>query len=726
MSKRLLICESPGKVRKLSQILGSDWIVKASMGHIRELSDEGEDSLGFTMQASTVKCHYIPRGQRGQDTIKQLQAAVKQVDTVILATDGDREGEIIGWHLQQVLNLKNPQRVVYSEITATAVQAAIANPRAIDMNLVKAGLARDCLDKLVGYRGSPLLWLLNNGAKSLGRVQSPTLHLVCQREREIQAFVPQDYWNVWVEYAEGFRAFYCGMATNAGETAESQVDTDDDAADNTSQVPESTRVLSQAEAERLVQEAQRHPHQVIQVEGKITNRQPPAPFTTSTMQQAAGSKLRFSPEQTMKVAQSLYEAGLISYMRTDSVELSPEFCVAARQWLEQHDPQNVPGRIAKHRSSKNAQEAHEAIRPTDLTRPSKQLKVELATDEFDLYVLIWKRALASQCQPARLRKTRVLTRSGLIFWQARGQVVEFLGYAKYWKNLSDDSELPVLQQSQLLSLKQAGHEQKQTQPPPRYSEPKLVQTMERSGIGRPSTYAGTIQTLKQRQYIQLLKGSLQPTKLGLEVDEFLAKVLPNLLESGFTASMEQTLDAIAAGQQDWQQYLTSWNRDYFAPALDQARKLIASQSPGNSIPASERQLELSKEPCPQCSQPLAKVPSNKVSKKYFLKCVNGCSDVVLFWSDYRKQWGPPRPKNNEPTTTTEAPSVLAKPTSFPCPVCKQTLEEYNYTKDGQQKKMLRCSSPKARNDKRHQGVVFFESRGVWWSREYGELPLLKQ
>ena len=217
MATKLLIVESPGKIKKLSQILGSDWIVKASMGHVRELSNDGADSLGFDLEGDSVRCRFMLRGSRGQETIQTLRSAAKQVKTVVLATDPDREGETIAWHIQQALNLKNPQRVVYTEITPAAVQAAIARPRAINQNLVNSGLCRSVLDKLVGYRGSPLLWQLHNGAKSMGRVQSATLHIICDRERQIQAFVPQDYWSVFVNYAEGFRAFYRGSAAPAAE-----------------------------------------------------------------------------------------------------------------------------------------------------------------------------------------------------------------------------------------------------------------------------------------------------------------------------------------------------------------------------------------------------------------------------------------------------------------------------------------------------------------------------
>jgi DNA topoisomerase-1 len=719
MPKRLLVVESPGKVKKLSQILGTDWIVRASCGHIRELSNEGEDSLGFTIEGNSVRCHYIPRDQRAKENIKKLKAAVKQVDEVILATDPDREGETIAWHLKETLGLREPKRVVYTEITPSAVKSAIAHPRKLDSNLIGAGLCRDCLDKLVGYKGSPLVWALNNGAKSVGRVQSATLHLICQREREIQVFVPQDYWSVWVDYQEGFRVFYKGTANTPTETPETETETHDDAASNNPDKPESKRVLSEAEADRLVAEAKQHPHQVIQVEGKLTYRQPPPPFTTSTLQQAAGSKLKFAPEKTMQVAQKLYEAGLITYMRTDSVMLSPEFCASARKWLEDHDPQNVPQQVTKHRSSKTAQEAHEAIRPTDVFRPSVQLRAELPEDEFNLYVMIWKRAVASQCRPAQVRKTLIITQSGNILWQARGQVVEFYGYAKYWPNLGKDAVLPIVQQGQKLTLENAGHEKKQTQPPPRYSEPKLVQLMERKGIGRPSTYAPTVATLKKRNYIELIKDHLHPTSLGLEVDEFLQKALPDLLEAEFTAKMEAELDKIAEGKNSWQSYLTTWNESYFVPALSKAKTVVInSGNTDNNHGKVERKYESSKTKCPECSNFLVKIPSSKVKKKYFLKCVSGCENIVLFWSDFHKRWQAPKTKTSADEKTNKSETKL---TSYPCPVCKKPLEEYSYIKDGENKTMLRCSGQDSWKDKKHKDAAYFHTAKGWWSPKFGNL-----
>ncbi len=715
MASKLLIVESPGKIKKLGQILGPDWLVKASVGHIRELASDGEDSLGFDLNGHSVRCRFVPRGDRGAKTIQGLRAAVRQVETVVLATDPDREGETIAWHLQQALNLKSPQRVVYSEITPAAVRAAIAQPRTIDLDMVHSGLCRTVLDKLVGYRGSPLLWQLQNGAKSMGRVQSAALHILCTREHEIQAFVPQDYWSVFVDYAEGFRAYYRGTAA---ETSEEEAP-DDAASPSEQSAPESARVTSAAEANHLVAIAQQHPHTIIGIAGKTTNRKPPPPFITSSLQQTAGSRLRFSPEQTMKVAQSLYEAGLITYMRTDSTLLSPEFCTQARQWLERHDPDNVPKKVAQHRQAKGAQEAHEAIRPTDVDRASEHLRAELSTDAFNLYVMIWKRAIASQCKPAQVQQTQINTQSGSVCWQTKGQVVIFLGYTRYWKNLKADAALPSVQQGQSVTLQRAAHEQKQTQPPPRYSEPKLVQVMERKGIGRPSTYAPTIQTLKQRLYVEVAKGSLFPTALGLEVDAFLKEALPDLLEASFTAQMEQSLDQIAEGKEDWQRYLTSWNQEYFAPALTRAQAVIPKHlSTTPAVRSGGRSLAMSKTPCPQCQKPMAKVPSPKVQKKYFLKCTSGCENVVLFYSKFSKRWEPPRAKESEGPKVKSAEANL---TAHPCPVCQKPMEEYSYEKDGKVKKLLRCSDTKARTQAKHKEAVYFHTAKGWWSPKHGNL-----
>lgn len=710
--KKLLLIESPGKLRKLAQILGQDWTIKASMGHVRELANDGEDSLGFDLTGETIDCRYAARGSRGKQVLAELRQAAAQADQVYIATDPDREGETIGWHLQQALKLKNPHRVTYSEITPQAVRAAIAQPRKLDQTLVAAGRARDCLDKLVGYKGSKhVVWKLNNGAKSMGRVQSATLHLLCQREREILAFKPQTYWSVWVEYVEGFKAFYRASGKPQAAPPKDPTDAPSDAT-----APESDRVTTQAEADRVVEIARSQPHHVFSVEGKTASQSPPPPLITSTLQQAAGQKLKFSPDKTMKVAQSLYEAGHITYMRTDSVMLAASFCASVRSYLQTHDPDNLPAKAPQYKSKGNAQEAHEAIRPTEIQRTPDSLM--LSGDDAKLYELIWNRTIATQCAPAQLQKTRVMTQAGETRWEARGQVVTFAGYTRYWPNLSADNQLPPLTKGQALKLKSADSEQKQTQPPPRYSEPKLVQLMEKRGIGRPSTYAPTVKTLKERDYVQVVKAKLQPTTLGLELDAALEKLLPDLIQPEFTAQMEAELDRIAEGEKNWERYLNDWYRSYFAPALDQAARAIGTEvtvTPRSFKGKSQGAVtgEKSAIDCPKCQAKLLKVPSKstKLKADHFLKCATESCGAVMFWNPQAKKYEQPY---------SDRPVDPQSFTDHPCPVCGALLEKYNYTKEGQQKTMLRCSILDHRREKCRE-VAYFQGREGFWSPKFGDL-----
>lgn len=706
--RKLLIIEAPGKLKKLKAILGSEYDVRASGGHIRELASDDAESLGFEFVGDRINCRWIARDSKAKSTIADLKSAVKQASAVILATDEDREGETIAWHLAQALNLKNPHRVTYREITESAVKSAIANPREINQDLVNAGICRSVLDKLVGYRGSPLVWKLNAGAKSVGRVQSAALHLIVEREQQITDFKPQDYWNVFVQYAEGFRAYYTRFQSH------SEIEQNDDAADpGDRKESESDRVTSRIEADRLVAIAQSSPHRVRSIEEETVTRTPPAPFTTSTLQQASGAKLKLSPERTMELAQKLYEQGHITYHRTDSTFLSPEFCESVRLWLIAHDAENLPQKATQHRSSKNAQEAHEAIRPTHIERSGTALQAELDADAFALYLLIWNRTIASQCAPARIRQTRILTQSSDALWLAKGQVVEFEGFAKYWRSLGSDAELPIVSQNQLLHLQAAAHGQKQTQPLPRYSEAQLVQVMERRGIGRPSTYAPTIQTLKARQYVGVIKSKVQPTPLGIQVDRFLDQALPKLVNVDFTAEMESNLDRIASGTLDWESWLTAWNRTDFDPAIAQAKQILPSHARADS-PRQHSEIQ-----CSGCQQPMIQIPSAKVSKSkgYFLKC-ESCTDSVLFWSDRSLRW--------EASKQQSEASVASELTEFPCPVCKKPLEVYHYQKDNQPKQMLRCSDAKARSQRNHaDAIYFYTAKGSFWSPKYGELNSCK-
>lgn len=727
---KLLIVESPGKLKTLRKILGQGWDVQPSVGHITELAHDGEDSLGFDLGDSAITCRYIPRGDRGKEVIQKLRASAQRAQEVYLATDPDREGEAIAWHLAQQLKLSQPKRVVYTQITEPAVRKALASPTTLNLDLINAQRCRQCLDKLVGYKVSPLLWN-STGGKSAGRVQSATLHLVCKREREILAFKPQDYWSVWVDYEEGFKAFYKGLSLSAKkETKDDSLNDDvDDAADSTKdemQAPESTRVLSLEEADRLVALAQEHPHRVIRAEGKLTTKSPPPPFITSSLQQSAGSQLGLNPEKAMAIAQTLYEGveladgpkGLITYMRTDSVELSPEFIEQTRAYLEQKDPKNVPTTKTKHKTKDTAQAAHEAIRPTDVFITPKSIQAYLTPEQYGLYSMIWRRAVASQSASAKLLKTVIITQSGPVFWEARGMMVEFPGYTFYWNNLDKAKQLPVLQKDQSVTLGQASHEQKQTQPPSRYTEARLVQLMEKKGIGRPSTFASTIKTLKERTYLDLKGKVLHPTSLGMETDQVLSEVLPDIIQSDFTAAMESALDAIAEGKQAWEQYLIGWNQTYLQPELQKAHRVIKEKFPNKLFRSNkDQQLEKSRTRCPQCNTPLSKVPLKKVSKGYFLKCTHACPDLVMFWSDRNKQWEIPQARQSS-----EGKAAQAQLTEIPCPVCKKPMETYPYTKNGQEKLLLRCSDAEARaKNKKHADAVFFQSKGKWWNSKFGEI-----
>ena len=607
----LLIVESPGKIKKLKKILGIGWIVKASMGHFRTLAKDGKDNLGFDFIDNRIKMRFQPKDAKSKKVIKDLEEAAKKATQVFVATDPDREGEVIAWHIFEILKRENKNivRVTFKEITASAVNYAIANPRSLDLNLIGSGFARSCLDKAVGYKCSPLVWNLN--AKSVGRVQSAVLHLVCDREREIQNFKPIDYFNVHTDYGEGFRAYFSHQGNKASDS--------DSTSDESEQ--ESNKVYNEQKAKELVEIAIVNTHVVKTIERKQVFKKPPPPFITSSLQQAVGSKLGFSPDRTMKVAQTLYEKGLITYMRTDSVALSQEFQLAARTWIGEKEPNNVPTKTTKFKTKTNSQEAHEAIRPSDISYSSSTLKQELDESEFKVYLLIWKRAIASQCAAASINKIVISIESGDVVWKAKGQTVEFLGYAKYWNNLSADSLLPELIEGQTLKLDKAEMEKKHTSSPSRYGEPQLVALMEKKGIGRPSTYSSSVKTIKVRSYVKVSQKKLVPTDLGMTVDSFLDKTFPDLIDSKFTAKMESNLDAIALGEKSWQPYLYQWNQNYFEPALMKA-KLTIPEAPKTKANGT---VTLSEYSCPVCKKRLERYD---YTKEEHAKSLLRCSDSI--------------------------------------------------------------------------------------------------
>lgn len=626
---KLLIVESPGKLKTLRKILGADWILEASVGHTTELAHDGHKKLGFDFKDQRVETRYIPRGPRGKQVLSKLRAAAKAADMVYLAMDPDREGEAIAWHLVEQLRLRKFVRVSYTQITDSAVRAAIQNPRSLDFPLIHAQRARQCLDKLVGYEVSPLLWN-STGGKSAGRVQSATLHLICERERERLAFKPEDYWVLHAHYRSGLVAQFEKAQAKDGDE-------------------ESKRVKSQAEAERIEKIARTEPHRVTDLKDREEKRLPLPPLITSSLQQTAGVRLKFSPQKTMKIAQELYEGvggkGLITYMRTDAVTLSPEFISEARDWLKTHAPDALAEKPPTFRTKADSQGAHEAIRPTSVSLTPEKAREILNNEQFLVYRLIWERAIASQCRPARLARSQIEIHAGETRWVARGLRIIEAGYLQFWRNIEDERELPKLKIGQALDLDSIKTEAKKTQPPSRYSEAKLVQLMEKLGIGRPSTYASTVLTLRDREYVILEKDVLAPTSLGMSTDEVLWKAMPDLVDVKFTAQMEESLDQIAENKMGWEKFLFEWNQNYLTRALDEARRVLRTLP---SLPRAERAVSFKKSkgsrpkrssskrrgtanrpssgPHPECSQghgPLA----SKISKKgapYF-KCSHpGC------------------------------------------------------------------------------------------------------
>lgn len=712
---KLLIVESPNKVKTIKGFLGSDWDVDASVGHITELANDGERNWGFEIDKDGIETRFVPRGDRGRDVIKKLKGKVAKADAVYLATDPDREGEAISWHLlEQVVGKKPYHRVTYTEITETAIKAAIANPRKLDMPLVEAQRSRQVLDKLAGYELSRIVQQAGAG-KSAGRVQSAALHILCERERTILGFKATPYWTIACDYKEGFSASYIGSdakATAASDEAEEAPV--DEAADPDEQNEESggSRVLSEAEAAAIVKVAQSNPHKVIEFSVKQATKNAPPALTTSALQQAAGVKYGFSSEQVMQIAQSLFEGvdlpdgsrhGAITYHRTDSVSLAPEFCESVTVWLSGNHPELVPAKTTARKNKAGSQGAHEAIRPVDVKFTPEAMKAHLDDKQHKVYTLIWQRAVASLCAPAQIDRAKAIIQSGNTYWQATGSVVKFPGYAKILGGLGGDKELPKLAQGQPLTLVKCAHTKQMTKPPGRFSEPKLVQTMERLGIGRPSTYASIMKTLKDREYVTV-KGKLMiPSQTGLSVDECLMKVFPAVCDSKFTAKMEGDLDLISEGKKPWERYIADFYFNCFAPAIEKNGQAVVKAS-----------RKTSDKPCGSCGELLIEQPYKPkfdTPVKHFLKCANGCEGEVYFYNNTVKDWV-------KKGTVVEKPAPKpGKATEFVCQFCGKPMEEHSYTKDGQTKSMLRCSDLDAWKDERHKsvGIYFMSSKGGWWN-----------
>lgn len=554
MSDYLVIVESPAKAKTIERYLGKKYKVKASMGHVRDLP---KSQMGVDIQNDYEPKYITIRGKGS--VIKELKAAAKKAKKVFLAADPDREGEAIAWHLAHVLdlNIDSPCRVVFNEITKDAIKQSFEQPRAINMHLVHAQQARRVLDRLVGYNISPLLWKKVKKGLSAGRVQSVALRLIIDREKEIQSFQPEEYWTIQGTFMKGNDTFEAQFYRLNGETFD--VKTEQDV----------QHVLSHIQGNEFV---------VTSVTKKERKRNPVAPFITSSLQQEAARKLNFRTKKTMMVAQQLYEGidlgsegtvGLITYMRTDSTRVSESAQQEAMQYIEQtFGTSYVATEKRKEKQKANAQDAHEAIRPTSVWRHPSAIKPYVTRDQYQLYKLIWERFIASQMAPAVLDTVAVELSNGTVIFRATGSTVKFPGFMKVYVEGTDDPKdeqqrlLPDFVEGERVFSKDIEGKQHFTQPPPRYTEARLVKTLEELGIGRPSTYAPTLDTIQKRNYVTLENKRFVPTELGEIVLDLMMQFFPEILDVEFTAKMEKNLDDIEEGKVEWVRIIDEFYREF--------------------------------------------------------------------------------------------------------------------------------------------------------------------
>ncbi len=598
MSKQLVIVESPTKAKTISKFLGADYKIMSSYGHVRDLPAR---QLGVDVEHDFQPKYVVSKDK--QPIVSELKKAAQKASMVYFATDEDREGEAISWHLLALLKGKRAsfdyRRIAFHEITKEAILRALDNPRDIDLNLVNAQQARRILDRLVGYKLSPFLWKKVSKGLSAGRVQSVAVRLVVEREREIKAFRPQEYWSL--------KAF---LETRGQKLEASLFSIDKDKLDKLS-------LQSEKQVKNIVNELDNAKYLVDKIVQKQNLKKAPAPFTTSSLQQEAHNKLGFSAKQTMYIAQSLYEGvkigkeqvGLITYMRTDSVNLADSFVKQTRDYiLRQLGKDYLPPQPVKYKAkSKNAQEAHEAIRPTDIDRTPQAVKEHLDDKQYKLYALIWQRALACQINPARVSSTVVEIKAGRYGFKANGSVVKFDGWLKIYPAKFKDNLLPPLSEGDELELLKLEPKQSFTEPPARYNDASLVKKLEELEIGRPSTYAPIISTIQQRNYIKRESGRFVPQDIAFVVIDLLKEHFPQIVDYQFTAKLEEQLDKIAQGEIEWVPVIS----DFYGPF---------SQNLANKykeINKSDLINEATDEICDKCGAPMV-IKTSRYGK--FLAC----------------------------------------------------------------------------------------------------------
>ena len=604
MAKKLIIVESPAKTKTLKGFLGADYQVEASMGHVRDLP---EKKLSIDIENDFAPTYQIIPERK--DVVAKLKAAAKGADEVYLASDPDREGEAISWHLKEALGLKDPKRIQFNEITKTAVLAALQNHRTIDMDRVNAQQARRELDRIVGYKISPLLWRKVKKGLSAGRVQSVAVRLIADREREILAFNAVEYWTI--------------AATLTPDTAKSKFDANLNERDG-----KKIEIPDQASSDQILSELDGAEYRVKKVKKSEKRRNPSAPFITSTLQQEASRKLGFSAKRTMMVAQQLYEGldvageghvGLITYMRTDSTRIADEAQQSARAYIvTEYGAAYAPAQSKQYKKGGSAQDAHEAIRPTSVERVPDQIAKLLTAEQAKLYKLIWQRFVASQMAPAVFDVVTVDISARNYNFRATGSTVKFDGFLRVYREGKDDPNqvddedkqpLPPLSDDQLLKLLALLPKQHFTEPPPRYTEATLVKALEEKGIGRPSTYAAIMSTIIDRKYVELEQKKFKPTELGTTVNDLLVKHFPSVLDIAFTAEMETKLDDVAEGKEDW----VAMMRSFYGPFAESLEKA------GEEMEKVKIEPKLAGIDCPNCGKPMV------VRSSRFGEFV-GCSD----------------------------------------------------------------------------------------------------
>jgi DNA topoisomerase-1 len=655
MAKSLIIVESPAKTRTIGRFLGKNYQLEASMGHVRDLP---KSTLGVDVEHD-FKPKYVALRQRSS-ALKKLRAAAAKADEVYLATDPDREGEAIAWHLKEALKLEDPKRIEFNEITRSAVTQALEHPRSIDPHRVDAQQARRILDRLVGYSLSPLLQRkMKKWGLSAGRVQSVAVRLICEREREIQAFVAEEYWDITalVTPASLDDSFQVKLVLKDGKKL---------------------RIPDQQEAARVASEIWESCLRVARLKETKQRRRPQAPFITSTLQQDAANRLGFSARQTMRVAQQLYEGvelgeegpvGLITYMRTDSTRVAAEAHSAARGVIAETFGENyLPSKPRQFASRRGAQEAHEAIRPTYPSRSPEHVAPYLDDRQRRLYELIWSRFMASQMADMQLAIRSVDVAAGPYVLRGRGVQVVFPGFARVYRTRDSESFMPDLAEGAWLDPLGLSATQRFTEPPPRYSEASLVRALEAEGIGRPSTYAPIISTIQDRGYVYLEDKKFRPTDLGFVVTDQLVEHFPDIIDVAFTADMEGQLDRIEEGQADWVETLRKFHGP-FAKSVEEADEKMEKVS----VQAQETD-----EVCEECGKPMLL----RVGRRGpFLACS-----------------GYPECKHTRPAPGTEEETRAKKPPPEPtdekCEKCGSPM----VIRAGRRGRFLACSGfPKCRN-----------------------------